>query len=54
MILIGYDFGKHGRGLGKTVFALALDRKKMTERIVIGEMGRAMFILTRPARLESC
>lgn len=34
-----YDFGKQGRGMGKIVFALALDRKKMTERIVIGEIG---------------
>ena len=25
--------------MGKTIFALALDRKKMTERIVIGEMS---------------
>lgn len=59
MILLGYDFGKHGRGLGKTVFALALDRKKMTERIVIGEMsetrrhlengsGNVYFDKTRP------
>lgn len=39
MILTSYDFGKHERGLGKIVFALALDRKKMTERIVIGEMS---------------
>lgn len=39
MILTGYDFGKRERGFSKTVFALALDRKKMTERIVIGEMS---------------
>ena len=32
-----YDFTKRERGFGKTVFALTLDRKKMTERIVIGE-----------------
>ena len=32
-----YDFGKRERGFGKIVFALTLDRKKMTERIVIGE-----------------
>jgi len=32
-----YDFTKRERGFGKTVFALILDRKKMTERIVIGE-----------------
>lgn len=34
-----YDFSKRGRGFGKIVFALTLDRKKMTERIVIGEMS---------------
>ncbi|MDL2231948.1 hypothetical protein LJC63_00005 [Ruminococcaceae bacterium OttesenSCG-928-L11] len=34
-----YDFSKRGRGFGKIVFALTLDRKKMTERIVIGEMN---------------
>ena len=34
-----YDFSKRERGFGKIVFALALDRKKMTERIVIGEMS---------------
>ena len=34
-----YDFSKQERGLGKIVFALMLDRKKMTERIVIGEMN---------------
>jgi hypothetical protein len=32
-----YDFSKRKRGLVKIVFALSLDRKKMTERIVIGE-----------------
>ncbi|MCL2775156.1 MAG: hypothetical protein FWD71_17680 [Oscillospiraceae bacterium] len=32
-----YDFTKRERGFGKIVFALTLDRKKMTERIVIGE-----------------
>lgn len=32
-----YDFSKQERGFGKIVFALTLDRKKMTERIVIGE-----------------
>ncbi len=35
--MMKYDFSKRERGLGKTVFALMLDRKKMTERIVIGE-----------------
>lgn len=37
LIFMQYDFSKQERGLGKIVFALALDRKKMTERIVIGE-----------------
>jgi hypothetical protein len=32
-----YDFLKQERSFGKIVFALTLDRKKMTERIVIGE-----------------
>jgi hypothetical protein len=32
-----YDFTKRERGLGKIVFALTLDRKKMTERIIIGD-----------------
>jgi len=32
-----YDFTKRERDFGKTVFALILDGKKMTERIVIGE-----------------
>ncbi|MDL2233152.1 hypothetical protein LJC63_06175 [Ruminococcaceae bacterium OttesenSCG-928-L11] len=36
-----YDFSKRGRGFGKIVFALTLDRKKMMERIVIGEMNEA-------------
>jgi len=34
---MGYDFTKRERGFGKIVFALTLDRKKMTERIVMGE-----------------
>lgn len=37
MIFMEYDFSKQERRLGKIVFALTLDRKKMTERIVIGE-----------------
>ncbi len=32
-----YDFSKRERGFGKIVFALCLDKKKMTERILIGE-----------------
>jgi len=32
-----YNFTKRKRDFGKIVFALTLDRKKMTERIVIGE-----------------
>ena len=39
MIFMDYDFSKHERDFGKIVFALTLDRKKMTERIVIGEMN---------------
>ena len=39
MIIMIYDFTKRERGFGKTVFALILDHKKMTERIVIGEMS---------------
>ena len=35
--MVEYDFSKQERGFGKIVFALTLDRKKMTERIVIGE-----------------
>ena len=34
-----YDFTKRTRDFGKSVFALTLDRQKMTERIVIGEMS---------------
>jgi len=34
---LDYDFSKRERGFGKTVFALTLDRKKMTERNVVGE-----------------
>jgi len=37
MIYMDYDFTKRERGFGKIVFALTLDRKKMTERIVVGE-----------------
>lgn len=39
MIFMDYDFSKRERGFGKIVFALTLDRKKMTEHIVIGEMS---------------
>ena len=35
--MMEYDFSKQERSFGKIVFALTLDRKKMTERIVIGE-----------------
>ena len=59
MIIMIYDFTKRERGFGKTVFALILDRKKMTERIVIGETnetrrhlehgaGEVYFDQTRP------
>ena len=39
MIFMDYDFSKHERDFGKIVFAITLDRKKLTERIVIGEMN---------------
>lgn len=39
MIFMEYDFREQERNFGKIVFALTLDRKKMTERIVIGEMN---------------
>ncbi|MGL5436124.1 MAG: hypothetical protein ACRDBO_12100 [Lachnospiraceae bacterium] len=39
MTFMEYDFSKRERGFGKIVFALTLDRKKMTERIVIGEIS---------------
>ncbi|MDR2157040.1 MAG: hypothetical protein LBO81_04605 [Clostridiales Family XIII bacterium] len=32
-----YDFTTGERGFGRVVFALALDKKRMTERVVIGE-----------------
>jgi hypothetical protein len=35
--LIDYDFTKRERDFGRIVFALTLDRKKMTERIIVGE-----------------
>lgn len=34
-----YDFTKREPGFGRIVFALCIDRKKLTERIVIGETG---------------
>ncbi len=36
-----YDFTSRTRGLGRVVFALTLDRKRMTERIVIGRIDEA-------------
>jgi len=39
MIFMNYNFSKHERNFGKIVFALTLDRKKLTERVVIGEMN---------------
>lgn len=44
---MNYDFTKREREFGRMVFALTLDRKKMTERIVIGEMEEVRFRLER-------
>lgn len=46
---MNYDFTKHERGFGKMVFALTLDRKKMTERIVMGEAEEVRRGLERDA-----
>jgi len=40
-----YDFANKKRKIGRVVFALSLDRKRMTERIVIGEENEARRIL---------
>ena len=45
--MLAYDFTKRKRDFGKIVFALTLDRKKMTERIVIGEMNETRRRLER-------
>lgn len=42
-----YDFSKRERAFGRIVFALSLNRKKLTERIVIGETSEVRW------RLES-
>ncbi len=44
-----YDFAKRERGLGRIVFAIFLDKKKLTERIVIGETGEVRLRLERGA-----
>lgn len=36
-----YDFTSRERDMGRVVFALTLDKKKLTERIVIGRAGEA-------------
>jgi hypothetical protein len=42
-----YDFSRHERGFGKTVLALTLDNKKMTERIVVAYADEARLRLGR-------
>jgi len=42
-MLIEYDFTRRERSFGRIAFALTLDRKKMTERIVIAEAKNALF-----------
>jgi hypothetical protein len=42
-----YDFASRERDFGSIVFALTLDRKKMTERIVIARSGEARLRLER-------
>ena len=38
---MNYDFTIRERGFGRVVFALALDKKRMTERIVVGRSDDA-------------
>jgi hypothetical protein len=38
-LALKYDFTKRERDFGRIVFALMLDRKKMTERVIIGQSG---------------
>lgn len=49
---MNYDFTKRERGFGRMVFALTLDRKKMTERIVIGEAEEVRRGLERDANVQ--
>ncbi len=44
-----YDFTGHERGFGRIVFALTLDRRKMTERIIIARPDEARLRLERGA-----
>ncbi|MDR0221374.1 MAG: hypothetical protein LBI54_08240 [Lachnospiraceae bacterium] len=44
-----YGFSRHGRGFGRVVFALALDHRKMMERIVIARADEARLRLGRGA-----
>jgi len=46
---VKYDFSSHERDFGRIVFALTLDRKKMTERIVIARSDEARLRLERGA-----
>ena len=40
-----YDFSRREREMGKVVLALTLDRKKMTERVIIAHSGEAQLCL---------
>ena len=42
-----YDFTRREARFGRNVFVLALDRKAMTERVVIGESSEARRLLER-------
>jgi hypothetical protein len=44
-----YDFSSRERGFGRIVFAMTLDRKKLTERIVIARSDEARIRLERGA-----
>jgi hypothetical protein len=44
---VKYDFASRERDFGRIVFALTLDRKKMTERILIARSGEARLRLER-------
>jgi hypothetical protein len=45
--MMDYDFSSRERGFGRVVFALTLDRKKLTERIVIARSDEARLRLER-------
>jgi len=46
---MGYDFTSKQRDFGRVVFALTLDRKRMTERVVIGRTDEARRCLEQGA-----